>query len=499
MAVLLNTSVGDLVIDLFTEECPIASKNFLKLCQSKYYNNHLIYNIQQNYLLQTGDPTGTGRGGNSIFGLLQSQENVCFNDEINESRKVNKAGYVGMSHTGGKADTNRSQFFITLRGEDMEHLGHQHTIFGEIAEGLDVLEKLNGLFCDDDGRPYQDVRIRHTYVLDDPFPDPEGWNEAPQSPREDFPKEEKIKRRIPYEEKIDGTFASSGMTEEEMLEEIRKKEARSRAIVLEMTGDLPDADIKPPAEVLFVCKLNPVTRDEDLETIFSQFGRIKSCEIIRDHKTGDSLNYAFIEFETEAACIRAYEKMNNALIDDRRIKVDFSQSVSKIWNKYLLRPKGGPKVKKDGDTKLENIKPSGSSHYGPSSSSSSRQRDMGFNEAKTAEDDHGIKREDSRDRTRSRFGDESRERKYPRRDDSRPRDRHRSDKSHRDDDRRKEYSDRGRDHKHREDSDRGDRHRSHRSRSRSREKDSDRHRDRKHHRDDHSRNRSHKNRRDRSP
>eukprot|EP01039_Chlorochromonas_danica_P013283 gene13283-15346_t len=320
MAVLLNTSVGDIVIDLFTEECPKATKNFLKLCQIKYYNNHLIYNLQQNYLVQSGDPTGTGRGGNSIYGILAGQENVCFDDQINESRKTNKRGYVGMAHSGGKGHTNRSQFFITLRGDDMEHIGAQHTIFGEVAEGLEVLEALNNLFVDNEGRPYQDVRIRHTYVLDDPFPDPDGLLVPPESPRGDFPREERIKRRIPYEEKIDGTFTSSGMTEEEMLEEIRKKEAKSRAIVLEITGDLPDADIKPPAEVLFVCKLNPVTRDEDLETIFSQFGRIKSCEIIRDHKTGDSLNYAFIEYETEAACIRAYAKTNNALIDDRRIK-----------------------------------------------------------------------------------------------------------------------------------------------------------------------------------
>jgi peptidyl-prolyl cis-trans isomerase-like 4 len=56
-------------------------------------------------------------------------------------------------------------------------------------------------------------------------------------------------------------------------------------------------------------------------------------------KTNDSLGYAFIEFETEESCIEAYNKMNNVLIDDRRIKVDFSQSVSKLWNKFLLKPK----------------------------------------------------------------------------------------------------------------------------------------------------------------
>lgn len=64
-----------------------------------------------------------------------------------------------------------------------------------------------------------------------------------------------------------------------------------------MVGDLPFANVRPPENVLFVCKLNAVTRDEDLELIFSRFGTIMSCQVIRDKKTGDSLQYAFIEFD----------------------------------------------------------------------------------------------------------------------------------------------------------------------------------------------------------
>ena len=100
-----------------------------------------------------------------------------------------------------------------------------------------------------------------------------------------------------------------------------------------MLGDLPDADVAPPENVLFVCKLNPVTEDDDLELIFSRFGKIVQCDVIRDYKTGDSLNYAFIEFDDVAACTQAYFKMDGALVDDRRIHVDFSQSVSGLWNK----------------------------------------------------------------------------------------------------------------------------------------------------------------------
>lgn len=89
-----------------------------------------------------------------------------------------------------------------------------------------------------------------------------------------------------------------------------------------MVGDLPFANVRPPENVLFVCKLNPVTRDEDLELIFSRFGTIMSCQVIRDKKTGDSLQYAFIEFDKRSDAEQAYFKMQNVLVDDRRIWVD---------------------------------------------------------------------------------------------------------------------------------------------------------------------------------
>jgi peptidyl-prolyl cis-trans isomerase-like 4 len=342
MSVLLTTSVGEIVVDLFIDQCPVACENFLKLCKIKYYNGCLIYNVQPNLLIQTGDPSGSGRGGRSIYGLLEGTGRDSFKDEICPERKFNRVGLVGMAHFGEKENSNKSQFFITLRGNDLEYMEKKYTIFGEVAEGLSVLEILNNLYCDADCRPYQDVRITHTYILDDPFDDPPNLQRLipPASPDRTIPSEEVVKSRIAYEDSLNSKLETiDGRTQEEIELSIKQKEAKSRAIVLEMTGDLPDADVKPPDEVLFVCKLNPVTTDEDLELIFSRFGTIKSCEVIRDFKTGDSLNYAFIEFETEAAAIEAYDKMNNVLIDDRRIKVDFSQSVSKLWNRFIQKPR----------------------------------------------------------------------------------------------------------------------------------------------------------------
>ncbi|KAL9601787.1 MAG: hypothetical protein Q9219_002277 [cf. Caloplaca sp. 3 TL-2023] len=128
----------------------------------------------------------------------------------------------------------------------------------------------------------------------------------------------------------------------------REREARAQALTLEIVGDLPHAEVKPPENVLFICKLNPVTEgqaslttimhedplthllDEDLNLIFSRFGKIISCEVIRDQRTGDSLQYAFIEFDEKKDCEQAYFKMQGVLIDDHRIHVDFSQSVSRL-------------------------------------------------------------------------------------------------------------------------------------------------------------------------
>jgi hypothetical protein len=72
MSVMLETSVGDVIIDLYTDKCPNTTRNFLKLCKCKYYNGVLFHNVQKDYIVQTGDPTGTGRGGESMFGCAAS-------------------------------------------------------------------------------------------------------------------------------------------------------------------------------------------------------------------------------------------------------------------------------------------------------------------------------------------------------------------------------------------------------------------------------------------
>jgi len=328
MSVVIETTQGDITIDLFIKERPKTCLNFLKLCKLKAYNMNLFHTIQADFIAQTGDPTGTGRGGESIFSQLYGPQARFFEAETVPRIKHTKQGLVSMVNCG--ENVLGSQFFLTL-GDELDYLDGEHCVFGEVVEGEEVLSKINNTITDGSGRPYQDIRITHTVVLHDPYDDPSGLEFREDSPE---PTEEMLaSSRIGADENINDY---AGKTEEEINEIIADKEAKARATILEMVGDIPDADIAPPENVLFVCKLNPVTCDDDLEIIFSRFGPVVSCEVIKDRVSGDSLQYAFVEFADRAACEQAYFKMDNVLIDDRRIHVDFSQSVSK----YRWKGKG---------------------------------------------------------------------------------------------------------------------------------------------------------------
>ncbi|EGI66245.1 PREDICTED: peptidyl-prolyl cis-trans isomerase-like 4 [Acromyrmex echinatior] len=322
MAVVIETTIGDFTVDLYTEERPQTTRNFLKLCKLKYYNWNLFHSVQTNFIAQTGDPTGTGKGGESVYGIVLGEKARYYEAEQMPKIKHSRVGLLSMVNCGN--NMLGSQFFITL-GSELQSLDSEHCVFGEITEGLEVILKFNETICDGDQRPYQDIRISHTVILEDPFDDPVGFVVPDRSPEPT--KEALMSDRIGADEAIDDT---GGMTTEEIMEMQKNKEAKARATILEIVGDIPDADIAPPENVLFVCKLNPVTNDDDLEIIFSRFGKIVGCEVIRDHQTGDSLQYAFIEFADRKSCEDAYFKMDNVLIDDRRIHVDFSQSVAKM-------------------------------------------------------------------------------------------------------------------------------------------------------------------------
>lgn len=322
MSVVIETTLGDITVDLYVSQRPQICKNFLKLCALKYYNGSLFHFVQTDFIAQTGDPTGTGKGGESVWSRIHGDSGRFFQTELLPKIKHDRAGLISMVNNG--ENLHGSQFFFTL-SHTLDYLDNVHSVFGEVVEGMEIVHKLNEIISDDQHRPYKDVLISHTVILDDPYPAIEGLQLPDRSPEYDI--EDLMKSdRIGLGEDLCDDDKPPEVIEEEM----KDKEAKQRALVLEMIGDLPDADCAPPENVLFVCKLNPITTDEDLEVIFSRFGTIVSCEIIRDDKSGDSLQYGFIEFDNKDDCEKAYFKMDNVLIDDRRIHVDFSQSVSKI-------------------------------------------------------------------------------------------------------------------------------------------------------------------------
>ena len=172
MSVVIETTIGDFTIDLLINERPRTSMNFLKLCKTKYYNFCLFHKIEKDFIAQSGDPTGTGRGGESVFCQLYGEQGKYFEGELKPKIKHRKIGFVSMVNGGGDGGVpmHGSQFFITL-GDNLDYLDQaRHTVFGEVIEGLDVIYKLNETICDDESRPYKDIMISHTVILDDPFP-----------------------------------------------------------------------------------------------------------------------------------------------------------------------------------------------------------------------------------------------------------------------------------------------------------------------------------------
>ena len=336
MSVLLETSLGDVVIDLHTAEAPRTSDNFLKLCAIKAYNDCTLH-IRPNYI-QTADTPHSSSPPASIPHLIALASHPTspstplpprfLADEFHPSLSHASAYTVSMLNLG-LPHTNAAAFFITTT-PNLTSLDATHTVFGRVAEGGDVVDRISAQPVDGEGRPVANIRIRHTTVLDDPFPTPAAL--LPLIPPSSPPPV-----HHPYDYESLNPPPSGPTSSPSSLLPLQSPSnpppTNPHAIVLEMIGDLPSADTAPPDSVLFVCKLNPVTRAEDLELIFARFGRVVECVVVRDGG-GRSLCYGFVGFERKEECEAAYVKMDGVVVDDRRIRVDFSQSVAKQWKAY---------------------------------------------------------------------------------------------------------------------------------------------------------------------
>ncbi|KAK2818654.1 hypothetical protein Q5P01_024215 [Channa striata] len=159
--VLLKTSAGDIDIELWSKEAPKACRNFVQLCMEGYYDGTIFHRVVRDFIVQGGDPTGTGTGGDSIYGRP-------FKDEFHSRLRFNRRGLVAMANAG--PHDNGSQFFFTLGRAD--ELNNKHTIFGKVTgDTVYNMLRLADVHCDHDERPHNPHKIKSTEVLHSPFDD----------------------------------------------------------------------------------------------------------------------------------------------------------------------------------------------------------------------------------------------------------------------------------------------------------------------------------------
>ena len=127
----IKTNMGTIELELFSKEAPKAVENFTKLANKGYYDGVIFHRVIDNFMIQGGDPTGTGRGGESIWGKP-------FEDEFSPDLKFDQPGLLAMANAG--PGTNGSQFFITLAPTPW--LNNHHTIFGKVINGMDVVQAI---------------------------------------------------------------------------------------------------------------------------------------------------------------------------------------------------------------------------------------------------------------------------------------------------------------------------------------------------------------------
>ncbi len=144
-----NTSMGTFKAQLFPDKAPKAVENFTTHAEKGYYKGVLFHRVIPDFMIQGGDPTGTGRGGESIWG-------EPFKDEISPDLQFDKPGVLAMANAG--PNTNGSQFFITVAATSW--LNGHHTIFGKIISGMDVVNAISKVQRNKQDKPLKDVVIK---------------------------------------------------------------------------------------------------------------------------------------------------------------------------------------------------------------------------------------------------------------------------------------------------------------------------------------------------
>lgn len=146
---IIHTVFGDIHIQLFPRDTPKAVENFCVHSKNGYYNGHIFHRVIKGFMIQTGDPTGNGTGGESIWGGE-------FEDEFKQHLRHDRPYTVSMANAG--PSTNGSQFFITLAPTTW--LDNKHTVFGRVVRGMEVVQNIGNVRTNaKTDKPYDDIRI----------------------------------------------------------------------------------------------------------------------------------------------------------------------------------------------------------------------------------------------------------------------------------------------------------------------------------------------------
>jgi peptidyl-prolyl cis-trans isomerase-like 1 len=150
----INTNMGNIEIQLFPDKAPKTVENFVGLASENYYNGVIFHRVINDFMIQGGDPTGTGSGGDSYFG-------GSFEDEFNNDLRHSGAGILSMANAG--PNTNGSQFFITL--VPTPWLDGKHTIFGKVISGMDVVKNIGKVATSKPfDKPLKDVVMNNVII-----------------------------------------------------------------------------------------------------------------------------------------------------------------------------------------------------------------------------------------------------------------------------------------------------------------------------------------------
>jgi cyclophilin family peptidyl-prolyl cis-trans isomerase len=150
----INTNMGTIEIELFADQTPKTVENFVGLAEKGYYNGIIFHRVIADFMIQGGDPTGTGRGGNSLWG-------APFADEIVPSLKHEEPGALSMANAG--PNTNGSQFFITV--VPTPWLDGKHTVFGKVINGMNIVYDISKVKTAAGDKPVNDV-IMETVTIE---------------------------------------------------------------------------------------------------------------------------------------------------------------------------------------------------------------------------------------------------------------------------------------------------------------------------------------------